>query len=361
MKIAMIINSSSGLYNFRKDLILRMIADGHEVVALTPLEERTDQLKELGVRLIDTEIDRRGLNPLHDISLFHQYRKILRKEKPDIAVTYTIKPNIYAGMACKIAGITYAGNITGLGTAFERSGLLRKVATILNKAALNKAKCVFFENAENRDLFVNEGIIRKNQAVLLNGAGVNLDQFSYKPYPKDDSDIRFLFMGRVMKEKGIEELFAAMQRLRADGESCSLDVLGSIEEKYEDQIKQYEEDGWLRFHGYQSDVRPFIENTHCFVLPSYHEGMANTNLESAATGRPVITSNISGCKEAVIDGVSGFLCEVKNADDLYEKMKQFIALSQEERVQMGQAGRKHMEKVFDKKKVVAETVSSLIQ
>ena len=359
MKIAMIINSSSGLYNFRKDLILRMIADGHEVIALTPLEGRTDQLEELGVRLISTEMDRRGLNPLHDISLFHQYRKILRKEKPDIAVTYTIKPNVYAGMACKMAGIMYAGNITGLGTAFESTGLLRKAATIMNKVALKKAKCVFFENAENRDLFVNERIIRKSQAVLLNGAGVNLEQFSYKPYPKDDSDIRFLFMGRVMKEKGIEELFTAMQRLRADGEGCYLDVLGSFEEKYEDQIKQYEKAGWLRFHGYQSDVRPFIEDSHCFVLPSYHEGMANTNLESAATGRPVITSDISGCKEAVIDGVSGFLCKVKDANDLYDKMKQFIALPQDERNQMGKAGRKHMEDVFDKVKVVNTTIKNL--
>ena len=129
MKIAMIVNNSNGLYNFRKDLILRMLADGHEVIALTPIEERADQLKEIGVRLISTKIDRRGLNPLHDFSLFSRYRKILKKEKPDIAVTYTIKPNVYGGLACRKAGITYAGNITGLGTAFESTGLLRKVAT----------------------------------------------------------------------------------------------------------------------------------------------------------------------------------------------------------------------------------------
>ncbi|NLV83957.1 MAG: glycosyltransferase family 4 protein [Spirochaetales bacterium] len=359
MKIAMIINSSSGLYNFRKDLIQRMIADGHEVIALTPLEGRTDQLEEIGVRLINTEIDRRGLNPLHDISLYRQYRKILKKEKPDFAVTYTIKPNVYGGVACRMSRISYAGNITGLGTAFESSGLLRKVATIMNKVALKKAKCVFFENAENRDLFVNEGIISKNQAVLLNGAGVNLEHFSYQSYPTDDNGIRFLFMGRVMKEKGIDELFSAMQRLRDDGENCSLDLLGSFEEKYEEQIKQYEKDGWLRFHGYQSDVRPYIADSHCFVLPSYHEGMANTNLESAATGRPVITTNIPGCKEAVVDGKSGFLCAVRNANDLCKKMKQFIALSQDKREQMGKAGRNHMENVFDKRKVVAETVKHI--
>ena len=166
-------------------------------------------------------------------------------------------------------------------------------------------------------------------------------------------------MGRVMKEKGVDELFSAMKNLIADDKKCSLDVLGSFEEKYEDQIKQYEKAGWLRFHGYQTDVRPFIADSHCFVLPSYHEGMANTNLESAATGRPVITTNISGCKEAVVDGESGFLCEVRNADDLYKKMKQFIALSQDKREQMGKAGRKHMEDVFDKKKVVEETVKQI--
>lgn len=359
MKIALIANSSSGIYNFRKDLILRMIADGHEVIALTPLEGRVDQLEVLGVRLINTEIDRRGLNPLHDISLYRQYRKILKKEKPDLAVTYTIKPNVYGGVACRMSRIPYAGNITGLGTAFEGTGLIRKVVTVLNKVALKKSKCVFFENAENRDLFVNEGIIRKEQAVLLNGAGVNLEHFSYQPYPKEDKGIRFLFMGRVMREKGVDELFSAMQRLRADGEECTLDLLGSFEEKYEERIKQYEKDGWLRFHGYQTDVRPFIADSHCFVLPSYHEGMANTNLESAATGRPVITSNISGCKEAVMDGVSGYLCEVKNADDLYTKMKRFLALPHKEREEMGKAGRKHMEDVFDKVKVVNKTIGNL--
>lgn len=359
MKIAMIVNSSNGLYNFRKDLIIRMISDGHNVIALTPIEERANQLRELGVKLINTKIDRRGLNPLHDLSLLLQYLRILKKVKPDIAVTYTIKPNIYGGIACQLTKINYAGNITGLGSAFESTGFLRKVATVMNKVALKKAKCVFFENAENRDLFINEKIVRKEQAVLLNGAGVNLEHFAYQPYPEATQGIRFLFMGRVMKEKGIDELFIAMKKLREDGELCTLDILGSFEEKYEQEIKQYEKAGWLRFHGYQKNVRPFIANSHCFVLPSYHEGMANTNLESAASGRPVITTNISGCKEAVVDGKSGFLCNVKSADDLYLKMKHFIALPQEERITMGQNGREHMKAVFDKKKVVADTLSRL--
>ena len=358
MKIVLIANSSSGLYNFRRDLILRMKSDNHEITAITPLENRVEQLRELGIKLIETYIDRRGLNPLHDLSLFIQYLAILKNEKPNQVITYTIKPNIYGGIACRVLSIPYAANITGLGTAFEKNGMLRNFVTILNKIALKKAKVVFFENSEILDLFVDEKIIRKDQAALVNGAGVNLYHYSYKPYPKG-KEVRFLFMGRIMKEKGVDELFGAMTRLRSEGYACSIDILGSFEEEYDAKIKQYEKEGWLHYHGYQNDVRPFIENAHCFVLPSYHEGMANTNLESAAMGRPVITSNIPGCKEAVLNGVSGLLCEPKDVDSLYSAMKKMVMLSREDREEMGRQGRKHMEIVFDKTIVVENTMKRL--
>ena len=359
MKIALAINSSSGLFNFRKDLILQMLADGHDVIALTPIGDRSEQLEALGIRLISTEIDRRGLNPIHDLSLFFQYRRILKSEKPDLVITYTIKPNVYCGYACRMAKIAYAANNTGLGSTFEKNNLLKRVVVIMNKVSLRYAKCVFFENENNKNLFVNEGIVKKEKAVLLNGAGVNLEHFYYQTYPDDSKGIRFLFMGRVMKEKGIEELFSSMQRLKAKGFDCYLDVLGSLEEKYEGQIRQFEKAGWLNYYGYQSDVRPFIERSHCFVLPSYHEGMANTNLESAASGRPIITSDIPGCMEAVLDERSGFLCRAKDADDLYIKMVKFLSLSQSERKQMGLVGRKHMEASFDKKIIVNKTIEQL--
>ena len=360
MKIVIIANNSNGLYLFRRQLISALVERGHEVIALTPFDTDVDNLQSLGATLVETPIDRRGTNPIRDYSLMKLYKKELKRIRPDLVITYTIKPNVYGGIVCRQLKIPYAANITGLGTAFEGSGVLRKVATGLNKTALKKAKVVFFENTENRDIFVKAGIVEKEKTHVLHGAGVDLNHFIYQPYPSNQ-EFRFLFIGRVMKEKGVDELLESMKRLVSEGAFCSLDILGNHEEDYKEKIDKAEKEGWLRYHGSQPDVRPFIAACDCFVLPSYHEGMANTNLESAATGRPVITSNISGCKEAVIDGVSGFLCEVKNADDLYEKMKQFIALSQEERVQMGQAGRKHMEKVFDKKKVVAETVSSLIQ
>ena len=227
------------------------------------------------------------------------------------------------------------------------------------KVGCKKAKVVFFENAENRQIFIDEKIVREEQTCLLHGAGVNLEHFHVQDYPTDNTDTRFLFVGRVMKEKGIDELFAAMKKLVADGVPCSLDVLGGYEEDYKETIEQYEAEGWLRYHGYQSDVRPFIANCHCFVLPSWHEGMANTNLECAASGRPVITSNIHGCLEAVEDGVSGFLCERKNADNLYHVMKRFVQLPNDQRKAMGLAGRKRMEEIFDKRKVVEETIRQL--
>lgn len=359
MKIAMVINSSSGLYNFRKDLINYLNKIGHKVIALTPLDKRVDQLKELGIILFSTKIYRRSINPIKDLNLLKTYYEIIKKEKPDLVITYTIKPNIYAGIICSLLGITYAANITGLGTAFERKGILNYIVTVLNRCALKKAKCVFFENSYNLDLYLSKRIIQKNQAVLLNGAGVNLEYFYYSPILNDHDNIRFLFVGRIMKEKGVDELFEAMRRLHNKGINCVLDVLGNFEERYEEKIRIGEEEGWLKYHGYQKDVRPYIINCDCFVLPSYHEGMANTNLECASMGRPVITSNIPGCKEAVINNTTGFLCNPKDSEDLYSKMEEYINTSHEKKSEMGYLGRKHMERNFDKRIIIEKTISAL--
>lgn len=358
-KIVIIANNSGGLYGFRNEFITELVKKGNQVTALTPFDSNVEKLESLGITVIKTPIDRRGMNPFTDLGLVRLYAKNLKKIKPDLVITYTIKPNIYGGFLCRIKKIPYAANITGLGTAFQKKGMLRKFVTIMYKISLKHAKTVFFENSENQQIFLDEHIVRQEQTCLLHGAGVNLEYYQMAEYPEDVEAIRFLFMGRVMREKGVDELFEAMDRLNQEGLSCTLDVLGNYEENYEDIIRKNERKGWLHYHGYQPDVRPFIKNCHCFVLPSWHEGMANTNLECAAMGRPVITSNIHGCLEAVINGVSGYLCEKNNADDLYRVMKQFMRLSYEERRNMGSAGRRHMETTFDKVKVVRETVSRL--
>ena len=308
--------------------------------------------------MILTPVDRRGINPVKDLGLLVRYWKLLRQEKPDLVITYTIKPNIYGGLVSRMLRIPYAVNITGLGTAFQNPGLLRSLVTFLYKIALKKAKVVFFENAGNRQVFLDLGIVPEEKTCLLSGAGVNLSHYTIAPYPEEETT-RFLFVGRVMREKGVDELFSAMERLIDEGENCTLDILGGYEEDYEAAIHRHEAAGWLRYHGYVKDVRPYIEKAHCFVLPSYHEGMANTNLECAAMGRPLITSDIPGCREAVVSGESGILCQRQNADSLYEAMKAFLKLSCQQRAAMGMQGRAHMEAVFDKKKVVADTLQAL--
>ena len=356
-KILILINNSVGLYIFRGALIGALAKD-HTVAASTPDNGFFPELEALGCRVIETPVDRRGVNPATDLKLLLRYRKMLKAERPDLVITYTVKPNVYGGLACRLAGIPYAANITGLGTAFQKQGFLRKLVVFLYKTGLKKAKVVFFENSANRQIFIDEGIVQSDKCCLLAGAGVDLERFTPAPYP-EEGPVRFLFMGRVMEEKGVRELFGAMERLRNEGFDCTLDVLGEYEEDFSGAIRSGEEAGWLRFRGYQTDIRPFVAAAHCFVLPSYHEGMANTNLECAAMARPLITSNIPGCREAVIEGESGLLCRPQDTDSLYDAMKAFLALPHPRREAMGTAGRTHMETVFDKQKVVEQTIAAL--
>lgn len=358
MKILILANNDIGLYQFRRELIEELLKKNEVAIAL-PYGELVEPLKKMGCRFIDTPIDRRGINPFKDLKLMKKYIALMKTETPELVITYTIKPNIYGGMACRIKKVPYAVNITGLGTAFQKKGPLRELVTILYREGLKKANQVFFENIENKKIFIKQAIVKESNTCVLNGAGVNLEHYQTAEFPTEDGGIRFLFIGRVMKEKGIEELFAAMQMLRKDMINCSLDVLGGYEEDYKSKIERYSAEGWLHYHGFQKDVRPYIASAHCFVLPSWHEGMANTNLECAAMGRPVITSNIHGCLEAVEDRVTGFLCERKNSTALYRTMKQFSELSFEEKKKMGLSGRARMEKLFDKRLIVQKTVAEL--
>lgn len=353
-------NNDVGLYRFRKDLIAAFLNAGHEVYISLPDGDFVSELVKLGCRFLDTPIDRRGMNPLRDGRLFRRYCAILKEIEPDLVITYTIKPNIYGGIACRIAHIPYAANITGLGSAIENGGWLKKFVLALYKPALKCAKAVFFENSENRDILVAAGVVPNGRDVVLNGAGINLKDYPYQPYPQG-GPMRFLFVGRVMHEKGVDEFFAAAKRLKQEyGDSVEFHVVGSFEESYKSIMDELEQSGVVKYHGYQSDMRPFYAMAGCVVLPSYHEGMSNVLLEAAASGRPLITSRIHGCMEAVIEGESGFLCEPQNTDSLYEAMVRFCEMPQNKREAMGRAGRRHMEEVFDKGKVVAETLERII-
>ena len=302
-RILVLANNDVGLYRFRKDLLAALLGAGHEVYISLPDGGFVSELVQLGCRFIDTPIERRGMNPIHDSKLFHQYRAILKEVKPDLVLTYTIKPNIYGGLACRMAHIPYAVNITGLGSAIENGGWLKKFVLALYKPALKGARVIFFENTGNRDTLAATGVVPKGRDVVLSGAGVNLEDYPYQSYPQE-GPVRFLFVGRVMREKGVDELFAAAKRMKQEyGNGVEFHIVGSFEEGYKPLMDELEKAGVVQYHGYQSDMKHFYGMANCVVLPSYHEGMSNVLLEAAASGRPLITSDIPGCREAVEDGV----------------------------------------------------------
>lgn len=355
MQILILANHSGGLYDFRKDLIAELKKQASVTVAV-PRNDRWEELQLLADRVIELPVDRRGMNPVRDAKLFRRYRKMLRAVMPDLVLTYTVKPNVYGGLACRMAHVPYAVNITGLGSALENGGLLRKFVLALYRPALAGAKTVFFENAGNRDDLVATGVVPQGRDAVLHGAGVNLDDFPCAAYPQD-APLRFLFVGRVMHEKGVDELFYAAKQIKQEyGDGVEFHFVGSFEESYKPLMDELEQSGIVKYHGYQSDMRPFYAMSGCVVLPSYHEGMSNVLLEAASSGRPLITSAIPGCMEAVEDGVSGYLCESRNAEALLISLRRFAQLTPEERRDMGLAGRRRMEALFDKKAVVARTV-----
>lgn len=355
-KILIITNHSYMLYRFRKELIQKLLEDS-EVVISTPFVGHETDLKELGANCIKTEVDRRSINSFTDLKLLHTYKTILKQEKPDLVITYSIKPNIYAGYLCGKMKIPFCANVQGLGTAFQKA-LLSKLVTVMYRTAFRKVETVFFENQENAQAFVRRRILPAKKEVVLSGAGINLEEYRYRQYP-DNEKVHFLYLGRIMKEKGMDELFGAVEQLRKNGCEFVLDLVGFFEDEYKKQVELLQSEGIVRFYGFQENPKPYYAQTDCVVLPSYHEGMSNVLLEAAASGRAIITTDIPGCREAIDNGKSGMLCKVKSTESLYKAMKRFTELSREKRELMGKAGREKMEREFDKKKVVEETVKAI--
>ena len=359
MKFLVITNHSYMLYQFRTELLKKLQTLG-EVVISMPFKGHHDDFIEMGFRCIDTKLDRRGINPFEDFGLYRFYKKLLKEEKPDIVITYSIKPNVYAGFVCRKTKIPYFVNVQGLGTAFQ-SQPMAFIATKLYKAGIKKAKAVFFENQANADEFVNRGIIRKEKEVVLNGAGVNLDLYQYQPYPPEDDGVHILYLGRIMKEKGMDETFAAMKIVKEKyGDKVTFDVVGFFEDEYKETVEKLAADGVIVFHGFQPNPRPYYATTHAVMLASYHEGMSNVLLEAAATGRALISTDIPGCRETVEEGKTGYLCKKQDVDTLVNCMEKLLNLTTDERKAMGLAGRRKMEAEFDKNIIVNQTVDTIM-
>lgn len=353
-RVLILANASTGVYDFRNELMQALLKK-YKVVVSVPDDICVKELEEEGCEIIQTPLDRRGMNPRKDGALFLAYLKLLKQVKPDLVLTYTIKPNIYGGCACRWQRVPYITTITGLGSAFQKTGILKSMIIRMYRMGLRGAECVFFQNSQNREIFRGYKITGKRNK-LVSGSGVNLEVHRAEEYPGDETT-RFLFVGRIMKEKGIEELLAAAKALH--GENVSFELLGYCDDDYQELLDAYESQGIIKQHGFHTDVQPFLKQASALILPTYHEGMSNVLMEASASARPVIASNISGCKEIFEEGVTGFGCEPQNTKSLIQAIEKFLKLTVEERVQMGMAARRKMEKEFDRRLVTASYMEEI--
>lgn len=358
VRVMILANNDVGLYKFRRELVEALLKE-HEVYICLPDGGFVEKLTEMGCKFIPCALlDRHGTNPAKELKLLAWYKKVLKDSKPDIVFTYTIKPNVYGGAACAALGIPYVANITGLGTAVENGGLMQKITLTLYRFGLRKAQKVFFQNTENRDFMLTHGVV-KGAYDMLPGSGVNLSQYQVWDYPTGDT-VDFVFIARVMKEKGIDQYLEAAEVIRRLHLETRFHVCGACEQDYQQELEKLQDQGIIIYHGLVKDMTQIYKMAACTIHPTYYpEGLSNVLLESAASGRPIITTNRAGCREVVDDGVNGFVVREKDSLDLIEKIEKFLSLPIEERKKMGLAGRAKVEREFDRRIVVEKYLEEL--
>ena len=351
-------NNAWGMWNFRSILIKHFVDKGFRVTVTAPYDEMYfKKFEEIGCDTYDIPIDAKGINPVTDLRLILNYRKLLKKLNPNLSVTYTIKPNIYASIATESLGIKYLPVTTGLGYTFLANGIVPQIARMLYKYAFRKAEQVWFLNKDDIATFKAAGLIADEKIVQLYGEGVDTEHFAPKPLPAEEQI--FLFVGRMLKDKGVVEYADAARILKKKYPNVRFQLLGAVWPDNpaaiaEEEIRTWEKEGIVEYLGRTSDVRTYIEKAMCVVLPSYREGVPCTLMEAASMARPLVATDVPGCHEVVVDGYNGYLCEVKNAEDLAAKMERVILMSHEERIAMGMNGRQLMIDKFDIKHVIAQ-------
>jgi glycosyltransferase involved in cell wall biosynthesis len=365
-KVVMIsINASWNIVNFRKGLILGFQAHGYRVVVVAPEDEYSPHLQDLGVSYIPIAMDKQGVSPIRDLLLLSRYLRILRNEKPDVFLGYTAKPNIYGSLAARLLGIPVINNIAGLGTAFIKQGWLTGVVTQLYRTALRGSSTVFFQNPEDLALFVSERMVRKDRARLLPGSGLDLGFF--KPgegTARDDGEIRFLLVARLLWDKGVREFVEAAEIVRRSHPNARFQILGFADVENRTAVPRSEIDRWasegtVEYLGHSDDVRPFIASADCVVLPSYREGLPRVLLEAGAMGKPLIATDVPGCRHVVEDGKNGFLCAVRSSASLAEAMVKMIELPPQERKKLGASARQRVELDFDENIVIERYLAAI--
>lgn len=357
-KVVIALNTAWNLFNFRAGLIRAMISEGYEVVAVAPHDQYAPRLAELGCRYVALPMDNKGTNPLKDSLLFFRFLRLFWRERPAVFLGYTIKPNVYGSLAAHLSGVKVINNIAGLGTAFIRDSWLTRLVRMLYKSALSGSGHVFFQNNDDLDLFVAQGLVAPGKVSRLPGSGINLDAFrNASGCDQSGGPFTFLLVARLLRDKGVGEYVDAARIVRKESPGVKFQILGFLDVQNQTAVTKQEmsswvEEGVVEYLGVSDDVRPFLVAADCVVLPSYREGVPRSLLEAAAMGRPIVATDVVGCRDVVEDGVNGLLCKVADADDLADKMSQMLHLSLDERARMGFAGRKKMEAEFDEKLVI---------
>jgi glycosyltransferase involved in cell wall biosynthesis len=361
--VALASNTAWYLHNFRSGLIRTLLERGDRVATLAPSDGYVPRLRDMGCEVVDLPMDNMGTNPVRDIATWHHFRRAYRAIGPEVVLHYTAKPMVYGTLAARSLGIPIVNTVTGLGTAFLRGGPLQTVVQTLYRVALRHSPRVFFQNPDDLDLFVSRGLVRLEQAGRLPGSGVDLERFAVAPTAQGPARV-FLLVARMLRDKGIGEFVEAARGLRRENPGLRFQLLGQLGVANRTAIPRSEVESWVRegsieHLGEIDDVRPWIGNADCVVLPSYREGTPRTLLEAAAMGRPIVTTDVPGCRQVVDDGVTGLLCRARDATDLAVKIRSITGMTSEQRQAMGLAGRAKMEREFDQRIVIAGYLAAI--
>lgn len=357
-KVLIISNVTAGLASFRTELIEQLSKD-YEVIVLASDNGRKEILESAGARVLSVAMELHGINPVKELKLVSFYKHKIKEIQPQIILTYTIKPNIYAGIAAGKLGIPVLANVTGLGPAVEHEGFMQRIAIPLYRKGLKKARKVFFQNQYNRDFMLEHNMVRNDQYLMIPGSGVNLNKYTLQSYP-DSETIDFVFISRIVKEKGIDQYLDAAKVVHERHPETRFHVCGDCDNEYRSLIQQLDDEKIIIYHGRIDDIAGMHRQCACTIHPSYYpEGMSNVLLEACANGRPIITTDRPGCREAVDDGVNGFIVKQRDSKDLIEKIEAFLNLNWEQRQSMGIEARKKVEREFDRQIVINKYIDEI--
>lgn len=347
-KIFLLSPKDNNFYNFRSELILKLKKLGHEVVLVCPYGKKIDYFTNRGCRFIDLDLQRRGTNVFADLKLIFQYYKIIKREKPDVVLTYTTKSSTYGGLACRMAHTPYIVNNAGMYREEDFNKVIWFVLKCLYKLSYAHADCLMFQNLYERDT-INRIIKKKTYFRDIPGSGVNLEEFSFKEYPSSNDMIIINYVARIVKIKGIDELLECAHLIHQNHKNVKFVIYGDFDDDtYREKVKIAEAAGELIYGGILLNMKPAIEACHAVIHPSYYEGMTNVVLEHSAVGRPCLGSNIPGVKDGIEDGKTGFVFNVQDIPSMVATVEQFLSLTHEEKAAMGKAAREKMEKEFDR-------------